>query len=78
MANEKIPENWKSAFIHLPYNRGSKTDSTNYRGILLPEVTTKILCKALLKRAKRLFLEHLYLDATRYTKLSTYFLKYAA
>ena len=40
---EELPEEWKESIIVPIYEKGDKTDSSNYRGILLLPTMYKIL-----------------------------------
>jgi len=46
---EELPEEWKKSIVPI-YERGNKTDCSNYRGILLLPTTYKILFNILLSR----------------------------
>jgi hypothetical protein len=47
---EELPEQWKESIILPIYEKGNKTDCSNYRGISLLSTTYKILSNILLSR----------------------------
>jgi len=47
---EELPKEWKEPICVSIYKKGVKTNSTNYRGILLSSTTYKILSNILLSR----------------------------
>jgi hypothetical protein len=47
---EELPEEWKESVIVPVYEKGDKTDCSNYRGISLLSTTYKILSNILLSR----------------------------
>ena len=47
---EELPEEWKESIILPIYNKGDKTDFSNYRGISLLPTMFKILSNILLSR----------------------------
>ena len=38
---EKLPEKWKESIVVPIYEKGDKTDFSNYRGMLLLQILTK-------------------------------------